>query len=533
MRRLGTMLDCSRNAVPTVKSLEKWIDVTSKMGYNTLLLYMEDTYELENHPYFGYMRGRYTQSELRRVNDYAVSKGVELIPCIQTLAHLQSIERWPEYWGHFDCEDILCVGDEKNYELIDRMFSTISKCFTSKTIHIGMDEAHMLGKGRYYDKNGDVNGLDIMLYHLQRICEIGRKYGFSFLLWSDMFFKLASADNQYTAGAKFRAEITKQIPENVELVYWDYYTQEKMQYDAMFEAHERIKKGTWFAGGALSWAGFAPHNAYSMQTVRTALESCLENQIQDVFFTLWGDYGGECSKFSLLPTLFYASEIIRGNTDEVGIWENFQNQFGVSFEDFLLLDLPGTPNDMAGEICNAEKYMLYNDCFTGIMDAQIQGGEGDRFARCAQKLANLEKLPEWGYLFATQKHLCHVLALKAELGVRTRKAYGARDRGTILELLEDYRNVAARLKQFHAVYRRQWLEENKPHGFDVQDIRLGGLVARVESCAERLRQFADGTIDRIEELEEEQLNYFGIAPDNREPHTWVSNWAHIVTTNVV
>ena len=270
-----------------------------------------------------------------------------------------------------------------------------------------------------------------------------------------------------------------------------------------------------------------------MQTVRTALESCLENQIQDVFFTLWGDYGGECSKFSLLPTLFYASEIIRGNTDEVGIWENFQNQFGVSFEDFLLLDLPGTPNDMAGEICNAEKYMLYNDCFTGIMDAQIQGGEGDRFARCAQKLANLEKLPEWGYLFATQKHLCHVLALKAELGVRTRKAYGARDRGAILELLEDYRNVAARLKQFHAVYRRQWLEENKPHGFDVQDIRLGGLVARVESCAERLRQFADGTIDRIEELEEEQLNYFGIAPDNREPHTWVSNWAHIVTTNVV
>ena len=120
------MLDCSRNAVPTVNSLTKWIDVISDMGYNTLLLYMEDTYEVDNHPYFGYMRGRYTQEELRRIDGYALKKGVELIPCIQTLAHLQSIERWPEYWGHFDCADILCVGDEKNYELIDGMFSALS-----------------------------------------------------------------------------------------------------------------------------------------------------------------------------------------------------------------------------------------------------------------------------------------------------------------------------------------------------------------------------------------------------------------------
>ena len=38
-RRLGTMLDCSRNAVMTVPSLKKWIDLTASLGYNTLLLY--------------------------------------------------------------------------------------------------------------------------------------------------------------------------------------------------------------------------------------------------------------------------------------------------------------------------------------------------------------------------------------------------------------------------------------------------------------------------------------------------------------
>ena len=44
-KRLGTMIDCSRNAVMNVKTLKKWIDLTADLGYNTLCLYMEDTYE--------------------------------------------------------------------------------------------------------------------------------------------------------------------------------------------------------------------------------------------------------------------------------------------------------------------------------------------------------------------------------------------------------------------------------------------------------------------------------------------------------
>ena len=56
----GVMLDMSRNAVMTVENVKKYIDNLSKMGFNTLLLYIEDTYEVKNEPYFGYMRGRYT-----------------------------------------------------------------------------------------------------------------------------------------------------------------------------------------------------------------------------------------------------------------------------------------------------------------------------------------------------------------------------------------------------------------------------------------------------------------------------------------
>ena len=58
-----------------------------------LMLYTEDTYEVDNQPYFGYLRGRYSQKELREIDDYAFKHGMELIPAIQTLAHLKSIFR--------------------------------------------------------------------------------------------------------------------------------------------------------------------------------------------------------------------------------------------------------------------------------------------------------------------------------------------------------------------------------------------------------------------------------------------------------
>ena len=62
---LGIMIDCSRNAVPNLSALKKFIDITSKMGYNSIQLYTEDTFEVENEPLFGFMRGRYSFDEIK------------------------------------------------------------------------------------------------------------------------------------------------------------------------------------------------------------------------------------------------------------------------------------------------------------------------------------------------------------------------------------------------------------------------------------------------------------------------------------
>lgn len=531
-RRFGTMLDCSRNAVMQVESVKKWIDLTTGMGYNTLLLYTEDTYEVDGNPYFGYMRGRYTQEELKELDHYAAEKGMELIPCIQTLAHLNAIVRWPAYRPHVDTNDILLAGDEKVYELIDSMFASISKCFTSRVINIGMDEAHMIGRGKYYDLHGDSDRSQILIDHVKKVSDIGRKYGFTLTMWSDMFFRLAVGD-YYRADASINENIKMQIPDNVQLIYWDYYSTDKARYDQMITANKKIRDDIWFAGGLWTWTGFAPHNGYSMEAAKAALQSCMEHKVQDVFLTMWGDNGGECSKYALLPALYYASEFAKGNTDTEDIKHGFKEMFGVSFDDFMLLDLPGTPGVAADRICNAEKYLFYNDCFTGLLDSTLAGGENGQYAACAKELAPFEKQEEWGYLFATQKALCKVLSIKAELGQKTRQVYEAGQKEKLPELIGDYRMLLEKLEEFYRVYKRQWFAENKPHGFDVQDIRLGGLMMRVKSCMERLQEFYEGNISTIAELEEKQLDFQGDEEVFRKEPIRYNNWGGSVTTNII
>ena len=112
---LGIMLDCSRNGVMKPEKVKEFAKLIADMGYNMLQLYTEETYEILGEPFFGHMRGRYSQEELKDIDAYCSSIGVELVPCIQVLAHLNQLTQWPIYAPLFDCRDILMVGEEKIY----------------------------------------------------------------------------------------------------------------------------------------------------------------------------------------------------------------------------------------------------------------------------------------------------------------------------------------------------------------------------------------------------------------------------------
>ena len=503
----GVMIDMSRNAVMSMDGLKRFLPLLKKMGYNCVMLYTEDTYEVDGEPYFGYMRGRYSKEEMKEIDAYAASLGITVIPCIQTLAHLNGIFRW----GMFprDCEDILLTDSDRTYQLIDRMFATLSECFKSRKIHIGMDEAHMLGRGRHLDIHGYETVNAIMKRHLAKVCEIAEKYGYEMMMWSDMFFRPWNGGKYYIPKCEMPTEVIEAVPKSVLPVFWDYYHTDEPSYDDMLANHKQLGGETWFAGGAWCWSGVIPFNRFTLSAMVPAINSCKRNKVKNVFFTMWGDDGAECSHFSQLPALFYLAEYAKGNTDEQKIKTKFKRFAGMDFDEFMSIDCPNDVLPYTGTPKNPSKYMLYSDYFNDFLDYTIKEGAGEKYVKYAESLhAIAKKSRKYGYVFDTAAKLCDVLAVKYDLGLRTRKAYESGDKAELQRLAEnEYTQVIKRLKIFEHAFEKQWFLDNKPQGFDVQELRLGGLLLRTEACRRRLLDYVSGKLERIDELDEKLLPF--------------------------
>ncbi|MDE6398065.1 MAG: beta-N-acetylhexosaminidase, partial [Clostridiales bacterium] len=416
---LGFMADCSRNAVLSVNAAKKLIRKLALLGYDSLQLYTEDTYEVDGEPYFGYMRGRYSQSELREIADYGEKFGVRLVPAIQTLAHLGAIFRWRGYWDINDCNDILLAGSERTYGLIEHMISSLRKCVYGDKINIGMDEAHFLGLGKYLAEHGYSDRAEIMLSHIRRVADICRKYGFKPMMWSDMFYRLRAGASYEEGKAGESDTAHADIPEGTELIYWNYYERRGEVYDGMLASHRKLGCPIVFAGGAVKWIGFAPDNRFSLAIAQTALGACKRGGVKSVLLTAWGDNGAECPAFSVLPTAAYYAAFNEGIEDicDPRYAQIVQAVTGMKYEDFMLVDLPNRISDSSDpyERNGACKYLLYNDPFLGVMDSLVQSDLQRRYGSHARKLrAAAKNSGEWKYIFDSLGCLCEVLSYKAD-----------------------------------------------------------------------------------------------------------------------
>ncbi len=536
----GVMLDISRNAVIGLDSLKKMIRLAALMGYNFIGLYMEDTMEVPGEPYLGYMRGRLSASEIREADEYAAGFDLELRPYIQTLAHVNQITRYERYQKIIDTDDILLVGDERTKELIRNILAAVSANFKSRKVNIGMDEAHMLGLGKYLDKHGYEDREEILRKHLDMVMDICKELELEPQMWSDMFFRLACHGEYYKASESEVQDLD--IPKGLSLGYWDYYSTDEAHYDKQIKLHKKMTDNIAFAGGAWKWTGFTPHNRYSIEAGRAALYACQKNQISSVVITCWGDDGAETDAFAVLPALFEDAETAYDAYDAYGTYAEyvsfalqkkeiskkcFQLLTGYSLDDFLQIDAVNPYSDEKKHN-NCGKYLLYNDPLIGTFDSVVTDDLTNKYIDLSKKLLRLSKTGKFGYLFETQAALSRVLSCKADYGIRVRMAYLSNNTGSLKKLAIEGLEIADDIDSFYLIFQKQWMHTNKSNGFEVQTLRIGGLIQRMKDTAGILEDYADGRIQKINELDEKQLS-FAYFDENEISKLNYNLWTDIAT----
>lgn len=516
----GVMIDVAQsNAVPNSKTVKNLITKMAAMGLNMFMLYTEDNYEIDGEPYFGYMQGRYTADELREYDDYAYIFGIEMIPCIQTLAHLTSMLKWNVYNDIKDDNTTLLVGYEKTYEFIEKMIKAAIAPFRTKRIHIGMDEAINLGLGQYLNKNGYRPKFDIMTEHLNRVLEITKKYGLKPMIWSDMYFRAGSKTGEYyDMESVIPQNVINQTPKDVQLVYWDYYHNDEDFYIEWIERHRRFGSDPIFAGGIWNWKGFCTNYCQTFSSTNAALNVCKKYGVKEVIATTWGGVGSENYIYStILGFQLYAEHGYSRELDMEKLKKRFKFCTGANFDDYMdiqyLDEIPGVEvKDI--ECYNPSVYIVWQDVLMGLFDRNLEDFNLSRHYSDLRKRmeAHISNNGEFGFVFEFMEKLCAVLEAKAEIGIDIHNAYKAKDISTLQYMVENrLPDIWDKVNQLRVINRKLWFETYKPFGWEVLDIRYGGVLTRIDSAKERIREFVEGKISVIEELEQERL-YFENKP---------------------
>ena len=516
----GSMVDVSRNAVMKVDTVKAMLRSMALMGLNTFMLYTEDTYELPDYPYFGYMRGRYTKDELRELDSYAAALGIEMIPCIQTLGHLATHLKWSASAPYRDTSNTLLVGADATYELIATMLDTVAECFTSRRIHVGMDETFDLGTGAYLENFGYKNKTDIYFEHLARVIKLSRERGFEPMMWSDMFFRLAGRGIEgyydYHPDVKFTDEVIAKIPEGIRQVFWDYYHPEEEFYSVNIEKHMKIfGNDMMFAGAVLLCSGHCPLYSRSLDFTLPALDACRKGGVSEVIATLWNDGAESMPIMGMAGLAWYADYDYKGGFDLESVKECFKRATGASYDDIIACDCL-EPREDEGRILSLTRPFLYNDPLVGLIDKHLENYDiRSHFERATEKLLSASgKKGIFAPAYSVILKLSSLLENKTDFGIRLKEAYEGGDRETLARMLAECDVIIEKIRALKEAHRTAWMTYNKPFGFEIHDVRYGGMIARFETVKTRLSDYLDGRIDSLAELEERRLRLDGESEDS-------------------
>lgn len=530
---LGVMLDVSRNGVLRPDAFRSLLRRYALMGINMAILYTEDTYEVPDEPFFGYLRGPYTHEELRQLDAYASLFGIEMFPCIQTLAHMLSIFQWPPYAKLADTEQAFIAEEEETYDFLRKLIETASSAFTSNRIHLGMDEAFGLGTGRYKERHGEKPSIDIFCDHLARVRGICEELDLQPMIWSDMFFRLGSKTHDYyDTDVAFSDADRDRLPEDMQLVYWDYYHTDQAYYEQMIERHRELGGEPLMGGGVWTWNRFWCALPFTFTALDACMGACKATGLREVFMTMWADGGCEVDMFSALPGLqVYAEHAYTDQVDMERVRRNFRGSCDATFESWVrAAEIDAIPGWLKPEesYANVGKILLWQDPFLAIMDPQFD--ELDLQPHYRQLAADLSSAAETEDRLRFPALIAAALELKAHLRRHLAAAYAQEDQRPLRQLLEEVLpELSDRVKHLHACHRDLWMRTYKPFGWEPIDRRYGGLLARLETVADRLRRYLDGEIDEIPELEAELHKLI----DNPTTKDMVIHNSRVITPSVI
>src|SRR5690554_81602 len=495
----GTMLDVSRGAAFKVSYIKNLIRKQSLMGVNEIWLYMEDMYQLPEYPQFGYLRGSYSEEELKDIVTYANIFEIKIVPTIQTLGHMEQFLKWQKSSEFVDQENVLLTKSEQTFKLIDTMFKQLKKIFKHDKIHVGLDETWGFGFGNFYKKHGYVSQIDNFFDHLNEVNNLALKNGFKDVInWSDMPYRLLSSTNYYyDYNITLEQSIIDRIPENIKLAYWDYYNKDFNRVDKMLENHVKMTDKVVMASGTWIWTRLNYDKRQTDATAGVHIDAAIKNNVKELILTQWMDDGAYGDHETTLLGVYEMS--LKANTTNTisnNVYKYITNE---------LLDVSYNKTKI-NNLTMSQVGLLWDDPQFSLYLTNFVKNDLSNYKVHLKELESLLDLYKDDEIYEYEYNIIAANYYKVKGRYYLIKQYSNNEDIDVENL---FNKQIESLENLNNIFRKKWYNNYKMNGFEVVQSRLATQIIRAKEMitlanlynTNKISQI-DGILDKAEVIDE-------------------------------
>ena len=141
---------------------------------------------------------------------------------------------------------------------------------------------------------------------------------------------------------------------------------------------------------------------------------------------------------------------------------------------------------------NAAKFLLYQDPLVQLFAADTAGlAMSAHYTELEARYTRYaDENPAFEPLFRFYSLLARVLAGKCAWHEQAAQAVRRKDLALAARLAEALPGTIAATEALRTAWRALWEATNRPQGFEIIDLRLGGVAARLSTAAARMRACA-------------------------------------------
>ncbi len=304
--RRGVLLDISRDKIPTMRSLRATIDWLASVKINEIQLYMEHTFAYRRHRQVWRRASPLTAAEVRELDAYCRDRSIELVPCQNTLGHMERWLKHPRYAPLAEAtgpwrspfgdvrttRSTLNPTDRRSLALVRALLDELIPCFSSRRVNVNCDEPFELGQGRsaaICRRRGVERVFVDYVGALRRIVSRHRRW---MMCWADVL------SNHPRALGK--------MPRDITLLEWGYEADHPYMHRC--KAIARAGFEFYVCPGTSSWCSFSGRTTNALTNLRVAARAAIEHGAAGYLLTDWGDFGHrQYWPVSKAPILFGAS----------------------------------------------------------------------------------------------------------------------------------------------------------------------------------------------------------------------------------